>query len=331
MKLKVASLLLLTLFLGSCLNAEINKTENLSNVSVQNKNKEGIESQVVKSRLEATLSILSGKSAMPDGIKIPERGSTEGRDLTRKFISQKLQEFGYTVERHKYRTGGENLFVKLMAKEPTTEYILVGAHMDSVRNAGADDNGTGSTAVLEAANLLRNLNGRKINIIFAWFDEEELGLIGSKAMAKDFKQKGLNITSVHTSDMIGYDSDKDKKIEIEQPDGDLWDYYKMVNETHNLKLPLSRTSSGDTDHVAFRNAGFKSVGLSEEWVGGDTTPFYHQKTDSYESISFDFLEASTKLMIATVGDLSLKIPSPANIQIQPHSMFPARERHFHKF
>src|SRR5688500_3760742 len=127
--------------------------------------------------------------------------------------------------------------------------------MDSVSNAGTIDNGSGSTAVLEAATVLRNLPGRKVNIIFAWFDEEELGLIGSEAMAADYKKQGLKISSVHTMDMMGWDKDGDKAIEIERPDGVLWDYYKMVNEKHQLNYKLARTNSGSTDHVAFRAEG----------------------------------------------------------------------------
>jgi Zn-dependent M28 family amino/carboxypeptidase len=137
---------------------------------------------------------------------------------------------------------------------------------------------------LELAHILKNLKNRKVNIIMAWFDEEELGLIGSYEMAKNFKKKNMKLKSVHTIDMMGWDSNKNNLIEIERPDGDLWDYYQAVNKFHNLNIPLRRTNSGSTDHVAFRENGFKSVGLCEEWVGGDTTPHYHKKSDIYENI-----------------------------------------------
>ncbi|MBO9539633.1 M28 family peptidase [bacterium] len=290
----------------------------------------GIEQQVSKERLAAHLSVLTGKTPMPGGTLIPERGTVDGRARTRQYLVSALEQLGYTVERHAYRTNGENLFVRLMAPTPTNEYILLGAHLDSVRNAGANDNGTGTCAVLEAAALLKQLEGRKVNILFAWFDEEELGLIGSVAMAKDFKRQGMAITSAHTIDMMGWDKDGDRAVEIERPDGGLWDYYRMVNETHGLNLPLTRTNSGSTDHVAFREAGFESVGLCEEWVGGDTTPHYHKRTDTYETIDFDYLASTTRLMVAAVGDLSRKVPAPAPSRRLPHDMFPGRDRHFHQ-
>jgi hypothetical protein len=287
------------------------------------------EQQIEPSRMEALAAVLTGQKPMPDGLTIPERGTTQGRDLTRKFIMSVLESYGYKPELHNYRSSGSNILVRLMAEQPTQEYILVGAHLDSVRNAGADDNNSGTVAVLEAARVLKNLQGRKLNLIFAWFDEEELGLVGSRYLAKDLKKQGLNITSVHTLDMVGWDSDKDRVIEIEQPDGPLWDYYQMVNKSHQLNLPLSRTSSGDTDHVAFRNEGFTSVGLCEEWVGGDTTPYYHRRTDTYTTLDFGYLHKVSQLMVAAIGDLVRAVPAPLIQSRVPHDRFPGRARPSH--
>lgn len=288
-----------------------------------------IEQQVSQQRLASHLAILTGKSPMPDGSIVAERGTVDGRSRTRQYLVGALEQLGYTVERHTYRKNGENLFVRLMASVPSTEYVLLGAHLDSVRNAGANDNGTGTSAVLEAAALLKQLEGRKVNILLAWFDEEEQGLIGSVAMAESFKRQGMQITSAHTIDMMGWDKDGDRAVEIERPDGGLWDYYRMVNENHGLNLPLVRTNSGSTDHVAFRDAGFESVGLCEEWAGGDTTPHYHKRTDTYETVNLDYLASTTRLMVAAVGDLSRKVPGPAPTKRLPHDMFPGRDHLFH--
>lgn len=284
---------------------------------------------VDQARLEATLAVLTGKTAPPAGAAIPERGTTAGRNATREFLTTHLTTLGYTVEKHAYRNSGQNVFVRLMADQPTSEYVLVGAHLDSVKNAGANDNGTGTVAVLETARVLKNLEGRKVNVIFAWFDEEELGLVGSYAMARDFKKQGLNITSVHTIDMMGWDSDGDRAVEIEQPDGVLWDYYQMVNKAHGLNLKLTRTSSGSTDHVAFRESGFQAVGMCEEWAFKDTTPHYHKKSDTYETINFPYLTSSTRLLAAVIGDMAKGVKVSTRTRQVPHSQFPGRDRHFH--
>ncbi|PKL77602.1 MAG: hypothetical protein CVV27_04975 [Candidatus Melainabacteria bacterium HGW-Melainabacteria-1] len=289
-----------------------------------------VEQLVERERMEKNLASLSGKIAFAPGTIIPERGTVKGRAMTRAFLTSYLEALGYKVELHEYRKNGINVTARLLAEEPTDEYIVVGAHMDSVSNAGADDNGSGSTAVLEAATLLPQLAGRKVNILFAWFDEEELGLIGSGYLARSLKKQGMKISSMHNVDMLGWDGDKDRTVELARPDGVLWDYYQMVNQTHGLKLPLERTNTGQSDHVSFRNEGYSSIMLSEEYTTRDSTPYYHRRGDTFETINFDFLASSTRLMIAAVGDLSMKVPPPPNIQLVPHDRFPARERHFHK-
>lgn len=327
---KIASLVLIPFLLNSCFT-ETNTTNTLpvaNEIQTFSKSK-GPEANVEQKKIEEYLGVLSGKVAYGT-TKIPERGSKEGRTQTRKFIKDQLESMGYKVEFHKYRNNGENIFVKLMADSGTSsEYVLAGAHMDSVSNAGANDNGTGSSSVLELARVMKNTTGRKVNLIFSWFDEEELGLVGSYAMAKDFKKQGLKISSVHTIDMMGWDSDKDKAVEIERPDANLWDYYVNANKSHGLNLKLARTNSGSTDHVAFREEGFDSVGLCEEWAGGDTTPHYHKKSDNFDTVDFSYLASSTKLFAAIMDDLSKGIVLKKTSPIVPHNKFPGRERHFH--
>lgn len=330
---KFVPLFLSSLLLSSCFSE--NTPQNIplidtndTSISSKTKNSDYPETRVDQKRIEGYLSVLSGKMVSADN-KIPERGSKEGRLQTRNFIKSQLEGMGYKVEILKYRNNGENVVARLMADTPTDEYILAGAHMDSVSNAGANDNGTGSTSVLELANVMKQTKNRKVNIMFAWFDEEELGLVGSYAMAKDFKKQGLNITSVHTMDMMGWDSDKDRVVEIERPDGNLWDHYVNANKTHGLNLKLVRTDSGSTDHVAFRESGFKSVGLCEEWAGGDTTPHYHRKTDTYDTVDTAYLASSTKLFAAAIYDLSQGVKVKTNGPTIPHNQFIGRERHFH--
>lgn len=281
--------------------------------------------RVDRERLAATLTALTGKVPFAPGLTIPERGTVAGRDLTRQYLTSTLSAQGYVVEVHDYRANGRNLMVRLPATAPTNEWILVGAHMDSVRNAGADDNGSGAACVVEMARVLRELPGRQVNILFAFFDEEERGLVGSRALAARFKQDKVALTSVHTIDMMGWDGDKDRALEIEQPDGGLWEYYQAVNERHALGLKLARTSSGATDHEAFRDAGFRSVGLCEEWAGGDTTPHYHRKTDTFETVDLDYLTSSAQLFTAAVSDLATKVPAPEPRPFIPHQNFPGRD------
>lgn len=282
---------------------------------------------VSEARLRRTLAVLSGAEQAP-GAAIPERGTAAGREAARAYVESELTAAGYAPERHAYRASGANVLAELKADGPATSWIVVGAHLDSVKNAGADDNATGSAAVLEVARVLKAQPDRRFHVLFAFFDEEELGLVGSDALARELKRQGRPVSAVHTLDMVGFDRDGDRAVEIERPDGDLWERYVHANRAHGLNLPLSRTNSGDTDHVAFRRHGFASVGMCEEWVGGDTTPDYHKKTDRFETVSLPFLTAVTRLNAACVSD-QLAGVSPQAAARLPHDRFPGRARPFH--
>lgn len=67
---------------------------------------------------------------------------------------------------------------------------------------GADDNGSGSAAVIEAAKVMARTQFRG-TIIFAVFDGEELGLWGSQHFADELKANGTNVVADLNNDIIG--------------------------------------------------------------------------------------------------------------------------------
>ena len=93
------------------------------------------------------------------------------------------------------------------------EYILIGAHYDhigiiKIENGdgianGANDNASGTTSVLELARYFGTKRTNKRSLIFALFSAEEKGLLGSKHMAKNMKEEGLNLYSVLNFEMTG--------------------------------------------------------------------------------------------------------------------------------
>lgn len=91
------------------------------------------------------------------------------------------------------------------------EYIVLGAHFDhlgvkkdQVYN-GADDNASGSAALIEIAReLYKNRENLKRSVIIAGFDAEELGLFGSTALADSLKKHGKNVKLMMSIDMVGW-------------------------------------------------------------------------------------------------------------------------------
>ncbi len=161
---------------------------------------------------------LTGKTEITPDVLMPNRSTIENRIITRDFLFGLLQEFGYEALRHKYSDEGENVYAILKSTSPSDEYVLLGAHYDTVRDCpGANDNGTGVVAVLTLARTLIQLEDRSKNLIIILFDQEERGMHGSKQFAQKLKDENMNVHSVHTIDQMGWDEDGDFAFELEIP------------------------------------------------------------------------------------------------------------------
>ena len=80
-----------------------------------------------------------------------------------------------------------NVVGELRGTELPDEYVLLTAHLDSWDGAsGATDNGTGSTMMMEAMRILKEVHPQpRRTILVAHWGGEEQGLIGSGAFAED--------------------------------------------------------------------------------------------------------------------------------------------------
>jgi Zn-dependent M28 family amino/carboxypeptidase len=146
------------------------------------------------------------------------------------------------------------------------------------------------------------LEYRGRNFIIVFFDQEEDGLIGSRAFARKMMKEGKRLHSVHTADMVGWDADRDGAIELEYPTKELKSLYQTV--ALRLGIPLHETQVTSTDHEAFRELGYKAIGVTEEYANGDSTPHYHKSTDTIETVDFNFLFKATNLVWSAMEQLS---------------------------
>jgi hypothetical protein len=104
-----------------------------------------------------------------------------------------------------------SVIATLRGDEPGTRTYVMSSHLDS-RNSnnsdgthdapGADDNGSGTAAVLEAARVLAALP-LHATVIFATFDAEEQGLYGSAHFAQALKAAGIEVEGDLNNDIIG--------------------------------------------------------------------------------------------------------------------------------
>jgi len=97
--------------------------------------------------------------------------------------------------------------------ELKNEFIVIGAHYDHIGTAdtvgadtianGANDNASGTSAVIELAKYFAQSKTNKRSIIFALFSAEEMGLLGSAHLAERLKKTNINPYVMFNIEMIG--------------------------------------------------------------------------------------------------------------------------------
>ncbi len=251
------------------------------------------------------ISKLSGNSEIRPGVKLANRTTIENKQETRNYLAEVLARMGMVSRRQGYGAEGENIFTILSCGKPGAETIVFGAHYDSARNSpGANDNASGVAAVAAVAQEMSRVKKRNRDIIFVFFDEEERGLRGSRAFAQMLVDEKRAVHSVHTIDQMGWDQDGDRAIELELPYDGAQDLYKQAADASNLTIPILTTTESGSDHSAFRRLGFKAVGITEEYRNKDTTPYIHRPGDTYETMNFDYLGSTTRLLVEVMKMLT---------------------------
>ena len=156
-------------------------------------------------------------------------------------------------------------------------YIFVfSAHYDSRntnvndntgRAPGADDNGSGSSAIIELARVITSLNATFVySIRFVLFTGEEQGLLGSDAYAEQILSEGTEIVAMFNADMLGYRIPgtaitmgmKDRSITPW-----LLEVSYAIDALYLPQLPVALSSSCCSDYISFWERGYPAIGFFE--------------------------------------------------------------------
>ena len=180
------------------------------------------------------------------------------------------------------------------------EYILLGAHFDHIgyKNGeicnGADDNASGSTALIEIARILKeNQSKLKRSVIIAAFDGEEKGLWGSQALADRMSQDGTigSIKCMMSIDMVGWYA-KNGQLEILGA-GTIKDGKKLLNDNAGqLKLKIEDFETAVLTATDTRSFAKKYNVPTLHMFTGLKSP-YHKPADDADLIDYDGLEGIT--------------------------------------
>ncbi len=122
------------------------------------------------------------------------------------LCADRFADYGFEVQRMTYGSGVNVIGRKAGTTSPDEE-IVIAAHYDHIEAcAGADDNATGTAAVLETARVLAQRTYPRTLVVACW-DEEESGLTGAEAFVAQAGTENRNILFNYNFEMIGYSND----------------------------------------------------------------------------------------------------------------------------
>ena len=251
---------------------------------------------------------------------------TAGNTNATNYLADTLSGFGLTVTREDFSYYGRvNVVGTLPGLTNPDRILIIGAHFDSISDQaaslapGADDNASGTAAVLEIASVLSQY-AFDYTIRFIGFNAEELGLVGSQRYASAAQTRGDQIVGMINLDMIAYTGGlATEDLEVM---GDQWlvDSFIANAAAYTPTLPTTGAVGDPTgsDQFYFNSArypGSTSLFLIEDTateIWGGSNPYYHKTTDTADRLDFDFAFKVTQATAATLASLAglHAIPEP---------------------
>jgi Zn-dependent M28 family amino/carboxypeptidase len=245
-----------------------------------------------------------------------------------RYIEATLAAMGYAVGRQEFFTDGKPVRNIDAVIEPAgisdPEVIVVGAHYDSVRGSpGANDNASGTAAVLELARMLRDLDGKSgKRLRFVLFVNEEPPYFGTEAMgslnyARALARRRERVVAMYSLETIGFYSSAPGSQAYPAPFGlifpDRGDFVAFVGLLRSRPL-LRETVRSFRSHAAFPTIGGVAPGFvpgiawSDHWAFAaqgfqavmitDTAPFryphYHRASDTPDKVDSESLARVVK-------------------------------------
>jgi hypothetical protein len=186
--------------------------------------------------------------------------------------------------------------------------VVIGAHYDHLgynedKNAldtghvihnGADDNASGTAALLEIARLLKQKSPQRHNYLFLHFSGEELGLLGSKYWIEN-PTTTAPINYMINMDMVGrYDTSHKLTVGGYGTSSKWSQIWKALSTP--LVVKFDSTGSGPSDHASFYRAG-----VPVQFFFTGSHPDYHKASDDADKINYEATANIVTLAYQMIG------------------------------
>lgn len=219
----------------------------------------------------------------------------------------------------------ENIVAFLEGSEFPNEYLVISSHLDHIGikggeiNNGADDDGSGTVALLEIAEAFKAASEAgyrpKRSLIFLHVTGEEKGLLGSKYYTDnplyplEDTVANLNIDMIGRTDPTREDKDPNYiyLIGADRLSQELHDISEATNKKYSqLKLDYTFNEENDPNRFYFRSDhyNFAKNNIPVIFYFSGTHEDYHRPGDTPDKIRYDLLEKRTRLIFHTAWELA---------------------------
>jgi Zn-dependent M28 family amino/carboxypeptidase len=228
-----------------------------------------------------------------------------------------------------------NVIAYLPATSPVTSvdkpWIVIGAHYDHLglgRNGnslasgadagkphvGADDNASGSAAVLAVADALARRPVRRRHLAIALWSAEELGLIGSNAFVNAPPIPVNEIAAYLNFDMVGRMQDNKLAVQATGSSSTWASLIERANVAAGFNLTLQPDPYQPTDVATFNQASVPSLNFT---TGAHLD--YHKPSDTADKINYEDLDRIAEFAAAIAARLMESQPAPQFVKVEQSS------------
>jgi len=224
-----------------------------------------------------------------------------------------------------------NVIAEKTGKVYPRDILIICGHYDSTSPAatrqtlapGADDNASGTAAVIEAARALSPFP-LDFTVRFIAFSAEEWGLYGSRDYADKARATGESILGVINLDMIAYADALPEELEVIVNAPSEW-LAERLAAAATLYADLEARKRIDasivySDHAPFWDRGYHALLAIEDHPLQN--PYYHKTTDTIDKLHFGFFLASARASLALLAELAQPVReghprTPAGLTAKP--------------
>jgi len=273
--------------------------------------------QVTTAELQTLVTQLA--FGQPNGTWNTRNSYGNGSRLAVTWALGEFQKTGASSVRSSFRTDMcDNIIAEFRGTSAPNEIIVLGSHLDSrsTNNTsptqvapGADDNGSGTAINILFARLVQKqgISFRR-TVRLMTFCGEEQGLLGSRAIAQNYRNTSQNVVAMYNVDMVGWQPQNTNTTIAFMTGSTTPALRNACMDTVRTYLPgqaVGTTSACCSDQQAFFENNFPAMGLFETPTSSVVYPYYHQSTDLPQYVSFPQVALFAKAIYSCVLSSSL--------------------------